>query len=658
MGLQPKDLISTLPRLHENTQGTSSPLTSSPPSHTPSPPRGLPMPTRERSFTDGTSLASYSSQSESSPPPVGSVPISTEKKGFKIVKRKKKSGSVSNSVDQYARSRAETVELRRDHFVSFEAAPKCSDKSCRKRFRFGDRRRNCRMCGEVFCRKCTKFMRKLSSNADPDPLGTFRNVCESCYNVSVRSGRYRDLKHDFSVLREEAKRKAEAKLAAQGSAPLPTQPSSKSKSERVRAEIDRLLKGYERQSGLVGVLGTPSWQKSGDWTPDSKVGECFNPACKKRFRIGLRKTNCRVCGQVFCRECAKNEIILYCMFKDSSASWAINGKEGGPTSKPTRFETYPICTFCCDELEEIILSQIDGPKSPASANQLEETVQTTCMDDIAALQAELATLQRNIEDYLPLYQRLTDTLNIEDSSPRTVQEDHPLRTLAKAQADLSDTLTHMANRSQALRNLSPPTETQELLLKHIMTSTFNFYQEYMFLFKSAQLKLREMVPIESLALIQALLDQQSMERVHIALRQLSFEVINVEKVYKCRLDFTECLIEADISIEKELRPVLEEKGESWDTHLECVSECVKDGFKNRPFVKLDRSLSRNGGNFKMYVRYVTVDRTEYVLSRCLRELDAKTREEAFLETKSSLARAGKRVSADLKKITDNFSPKK
>ena len=632
MGVQPIDLIATLPRMHENATFGGSPPTSPPPPSLPV--SSLPPGTKRipQKTTEATPIPSSSPQQEpgfrGSPGP----------EGKKLAKKKKRGESIT---DQLPRSRAETDTLRRDHYLSLDTAAKCADKNCRRRFlKFRDRKRNCGMCGEVFCRKCTKFLRKLSPNAEPDPLGTFRNVCEKCYNLTLRSGRYRDLKHDFLVLREEAKRTAKQKIAVEAT-PLSAQPSSTLKSQRVRGEIERLVKGYEGQSALKGVIGTPNWQKSKHWVPDSKVSECFAPECRKRFHLGLRKINCRVCGQVFCRKCTKQEIFLFCIFKDSPASWAINGKEGMPTTRPHRFENYPVCNGCCKELEEIILVQIDGPVSPSAASNLEQSIQATCMDEIASLQTELANLQRTIEQTLPTYQQLTDTLNIEDSSPRRVEGDHPLRDLAKAQADLSDTFTHMANRSQALKNLSPPTETQERLLRHIMMSTFNFYQEYMFLFKSAQMKLKEMIPIESLATIQEFLDQQSMERVHIALRQLSFEVLNIEKVYRLQLEFTRPLVEADMAIEKELRPVLEKREESWERHLKCLSEFVQEGFKNRPFIKLDHERPKNGSNHKLYIQYLALDRTKYVLSRCVRELDAKTREEAFLETKSCLAEPAK-----------------
>ena len=197
----------------------------------------------------------------------------------------------------------------------------------------------------------------------------------------------------------------------------------------------------------------------------------------------------------------------------------------------------------------------------------------------------------------------------------------------------------MANRSQALKNLVPPTETQKRLLDHIMTATFNFYQEYMFLFKGAQTRLREMMPVESLSVIQEFLDQQSMERVHMTLRQLLFELLNVEKVHRCALDFTQSLVVADTAIEDELHPFLDKRGESWEKHVTCLGEFVTSSVRERPFIKIDSRLSRNASHYTAYVRYVSLDRSKLLLASCIRELNAKTREEAFLETKSSLSKA-------------------
>ena len=661
MGVQPKDLISTLPQLHERSVVPLPQLPSSPPppySQQPCPPSPLApgaqrIPMRNGSLTENGTLETDDSPRSVDPvtPVTSSVPAAS--RGAKFFKKKsKKARSMSTDADQYLQSRLDTSTMRRDHFSPLETAAKCCDKNCLRRFSWKDRKRNCRMCGEVFCRKCTKFLRKLSQHAEPDPLGVFCNVCEKCYNVNLRSGRYRDLKYEFDQFRVEARREMISKAALNAQTPLPARMSSKSKSDQVRAEIDRLVRGFESQGIMKGLVGTPNWQKSINWVPDSKANECFQSACRKRFRLGVRKINCRVCGQVFCRDCTKSEVLLYCLYKNSPASWAINGKEGGPTSKPHRFETYPICAHCCSELEAILLTEIDGaPPTP------EPVFPPNCLSEIALLQAELASSQRNVEQYLPVYEQLVDTLGIDDSSPHSVDGDHPLRALAKAQADLSDTFTHMANRSQALKRLTTTTEAQKRLLQHIMMGMYNFYQDYMFLFKSTQVRLKEMIPIESLDTIQEFLDQQSMERVHLTLRQLTYELLNIEKTHKCTLDFTRYLVQADMALEDELRPFLERRDESWEKHLACVKEFVQDSFKKRPYIKLQKDIPRKGTNYKSYIRYYTLERTKSILAKCVRELEVKAREEAFLETKSSLAKAGAQVSKELKTFTDVLSPK-
>ena len=660
MGVQPKDLISTLPRLHEKSVVPLSQFPNSPPPPSPPPQDAQKAPGRDRSFTESDAVESDQHHSrihsETSPPPTANLP--TTSLGAKIAKRFNKQRNRSQSASdplsethQYLHSRADSATLRRNHYSSLEAAAKCGDKSCRRRFGWRDRKRNCCMCGVVFCRKCTKFMRKLSHNAEPDSLGTFRNVCEKCFNFNPCAGRYRDLKHEFIVFREEVKSEQKSKDAVDFATPIPAKHSSKSKSDQVRVEAERLVKGFEgRKNGIRGLVGTPNWQKSSNWVPDSRANECFQ--CTKRFRFPIRKINCRICGQVFCNDCTKSEILLY-SFRDCPAKWAINGKEGGPTTAPNQFEMYPICKPCCLELEGILLSDLQGPAADVHV----QPFQPSCIEEMVTLQAELATMQRNVEQLLPNYQRLVDTLDIEDSSPHSVEEDHPLHKLAKSQADLSDTLSYMASRSQALKNLRSATETQSKLLHHIMMATFNFYQEYMFLFKSTQMRLREMIPIESLAAIQEFLDQQSMERVHLLVQQLSYELLNVQAVYKCDLGFTQFLVQADAAIEEEFRPFLEKRSESWEDYFAHVREFVKQGFKERPYIKLQKHLPHGGANVEAYVQYFTLDRTKSLLSKCVRELDAKTREEAFLRTKTSLANAGKHVSKELKTITDKLYPK-
>ena len=656
MGVQPKDLIATLPQLHEKSDApfSSVPGPSPPPN---SPPYqslgGVAIPPRR---DDGFVEAGIMRGEGNGDPVCSSLPV-TSSRFPRFSKKRTRSESLTTDPDQLLRPRGDTSTLRRDHYVALKTAAKCSDGNCRRRFKWPDRKRNCRMCGEVYCWKCTKLMRKLSTNAEPDSLGTFHNVCEKCYNVNPRSGRYRDLKYEFDQFRLEARKRMIAKAAAEDAAPLATQQRSKCKTDQVRLELDRLVKGYENQNALRGFVGTQNWQKSAHWVPDAKAAECF--LCKKMFRLTMRKINCRTCGLVFCRECTKSEILMYCLTKNSPAGWAINGKEGGPTSKPFRFETYPICNGCCSEMEEILLADLHETPAP---EQRKDPFQSNTMEEIVALQSELSTLQKTVEKNLPIYQCLVDTLGIEDSSPHSIKRDqhsikrdHPLRELVKVQSDLSDTFTHMANRSQALKSISAGTATQKRLLEYVMMGMFQFYQEYMFLFKSAQMKLREMIPMETLCVIQEYLDKQSMERVHLTLRQLTYELLNIEKTHRCKLDYIQHLALADEAIEKDLQPLIQKTGENWDEHLACVKKFILDGFKNKPMVQLQKDLPRNGANYQIYVRYFTLGRTTLLISQCVRELEAKTKEEAFLETKSSLAKAGKHASTELKTITDKLT---
>ena len=561
-------------------------------------------------------------------------------------KKREKSNSISTQAvdvsDHYARSRADSQTLRRNHYKSMQNAVKCAGPNCRKRFGLGVRKRNCCMCGEVFCRKCTKFQRKLSQSAEPDPLGASHPVCEKCFNFVARSGRFRDRMHEYRECQQLVQRERSERDSINLVKPLPKRERSESKISQVRSEVKRLLHGFQVESNsLKGLVKTPDWHKADHWVPDSKQSDCFE--CKKKLKMTNRKINCRVCGQVFCTTCTKNEILLYC-YQDGIAKWAINGKEGGPSSKPSRFETLPICNHCCHELEEILLTDLQGPTEE----------EYNFLDEAVAMQKELIGLQAKIEHLLSNYRKLVDSMDIEDSSPRSVSTQNPLQVLAKAQADLSDAFSFMANKSQALKKLRPETETQIKLVKHIMTATFEFYSEHMFQFRAAQLHLKEMMPIESLTVIQRYLDQQSMERVHLLLQQILYELLNLQKQYKFEDSFLAHLVQVDTCVEEEFKPFLRQQGEEWDEHIKDVRAFIKNEIVKHPWITIKKPSRRNHPRMKEYVRYVALTRTTSLVAECSRELEAKTREEIFTKTKSSLESAQKNLDDELKQITAHF----
>ena len=569
---------------------------------------------------------------------------------------------------EYLESRADFSRLCRDHYCSLENATTCANENCCKHFVWSDRKRNCCMCGKAFCRKCTKLLRKLSQNAEPDLLGTLRNVCKKCFNFNSNPERYRDLTHEFLELRDIAKRSRQSASSTHAATPLPARPRLASNVEQVRAEIDRLVKGFEDQGHIKALVselvGTPKWQKSSHWVSDSKPSECFK--CQKKFRLTIRKINCRVCGQVFCTGCTKSQILLYC-YKDSPARWAINGKEGGPTSKLHRFETLPICSHCCGELEALLLSSMEEP-TPEEHSCLDETICSHCCGELEAIfitdrdaptpeelrclevnQTELISLQTNVEQFFPRYQKLVDTLDIEDSSLHSVQGEHALQELARARTELSDSFTDMAFHGRVLKKLQPKNKNLRKILKNIKRATDNFYREHLYLFKVTNQELEKMlIPIDNLSLFQRFLDQLSMHKVYILLQQLSRELDGLQIKHKCELDAVKHLVQLDRAIEEEYRPFLTSQGGSWDEYVENIQCSVIEAIDEQPCIQLQQNLPCDHTQLKVCVRYFTLRRTRFLLVKCQRQLVAKTNRQAFLKTKSSLANAMEHITDELR----------
>ncbi len=522
--------------------------------------------------------------------------------------------------------------LKHSHWKPVEKAGKCANPHCRRRFTWKDRRSNCCMCGEVFCRACVNFRRKLSSNAEPDPLGTSHHVCGMCFDLSTAQGAQRDRGKEFKGFRSAHLKTLKHQDEVEKQVPLYQREKSRRKRVAVREEADRLTEGYQKRNGLVRNLLSevriPDWQKSPNWRPSSQASHCFH--CMKQFRMTNRKIHCRICGQVFCSDCTKDEILLYMDGGEpESARWAINGKSGGPAVHPQHFELQPICPHCSKELEDILVEDVTTMPDPEVVSFL---------DQLVPVQKELLVLQDKVETWLPKYQMIVDSMDIEDNSPQSVGGRHPLRELAKAQCDLSDVFSQLAVKSQSLRGLQAQakTETQQKLLKHIMIATYHFYSENMYLFRCSRDHLADLVPLDSISEIQSFLDQQSMERVHVLLQQIMFEALNLQRRFGFDDEFVEVYIQPIEAIEEEFRAFLEKKGEGWDEHLRWVQDFVQLEMKSNPKIKIDNSVPRHQTTGAAYVKYRVVQKGSSVAHSCSRELSAKTSDRQFVRSKKSL----------------------
>ena len=534
------------------------------------------------------------------------------------------------------------VTLKRSHWKSVDDAKCCSEPTCRRKFdkklaRFELRRnrRNCYMCGLVYCRGCTPFRRKLSADAVPDPqFGSPCPVCRSCFEKDAQEDVFdHDWTDVFHYFREQGKGRKERMLHEKsGGVPL-SSTSGAQKRERVRSELDRLCTGFEANHGVLKDLFAdfkiPQWQKSGHWVNSARKQICQD--CNQTFKRMAKKVNCRVCGQVYCSKCTKDEIIMYIPNGQRTAEWFINGKEGGPQQMPTSFQQLPVCNLCCQDLQAIILEKISE-----SCSVVSEIEETDFMDSLVELHRGLVRMKQHIEAKLPNFQKFVDSMDIADGSSRSVSGKSPINELARVTCDLSDQFSNLAFESQNLRRLEPTSNTQCRLLKYVCRGTYQFYDDNMYTFRVTRQRLKEMMPIDTLTEIQSAINQRSLEVVHILVKQICFEAINVELHQRVPCDsFTSPLSRCVDTLELELSEIFTEKDLDWNKHARTVSEFLK-GEMSGPKRKLKLSKVPKNHFRNVIVQQKLLKQCSTYLKRSLRELDAKTPMNAFPSSKGEI----------------------
>lgn len=532
-------------------------------------------------------------------------------------------------LSQAQRRRSESDIIKKSHWANAAQASKCAD--CRKRFTsILDRRRNCHKCGKVFCRHCTNYQKKLSAIAEPDPLGKFYHVCHKCFDDTTVAGQEKDLMRDFSSFRRELKELKRKQVEKEELQPLCARRGSDAKRIAYGEETKRLVEGFTTNVGMVNgfisEFATPSWQKSALWVPSSKVNGCFG--CKTGFGFSSRKIHCRICGQVFCTACTAEEVIIY-RTESGMVQWAVNGKPGCPTTQPKQYENLRICNVCSVELQALKTSF--EPQTPARRD---------FSDNIYSIHVNLSSLLANVDAWLPEYHNIVESLDATDGSPHSIEGRNPMHALVKSQSNLSDAFTQMAIESQKLKAIKPQTDIQDKLLRHVMIGTYQYYSENMFVFRNTKNRLMELMPLEHLEQIQLILSQQSMERIHVIVRQMLFECMRLEAHYKFDNSFYKYIIDVERNFDQEFRVFLEEQDESWDRHVHCCKAIVEQDIKSEKTrkIKVDKSLAQMSPK---KVHYVVVSQCSSLVHECYRDLQAKTIEREFPKTKASLNNARK-----------------
>ena len=537
-------------------------------------------------------------------------------------------------VDQHS-SRASMATLKRSHWKKLERVVFCLDCKRKVTGKWRDKGRNCCMCGEVFCRKCTCYRRKLSSNAEPDPCGTFRTVCKACFNVTEGIGCFVDHRQHFQYYRRMKKEIVLSRRASEETLPINVRQRSESKTIAVREQAERLAECFHDNCSKVSFMmsvKTPEWHKSSHWQESESATNCAG--CNSRMRKLIhRKIHCRVCSQVFCTTCTRDEIILY-LSEEGAAKWALNGKGPGPSRAPTKYELLPVCKGCSEELMEIVMKHATlSDLIPKDEDLLKSLVQ---------MQSGLNKMQRKVEERLPNYQKIVDSLDIGGSSPQSIEASNPLKQLAKSQADLSDLLSKLAVESQKLKSLRPTPETAlEKLVKSVMLATYQFYSENMYLFRTSNSRLAEFMPMESLNEIQDFVNLQSMDRIHIILQQIMYEGLYYQNNYAFSESTFQPIITALTECESEFKQLMDRMEVSWEEHCKCVREFIASEMKSKNRrIKLHIDVPKHHPQASPFVRYAVVSYSSSLINECLRELEAKTTEKDFPKTKEGLSNAG------------------
>ena len=552
------------------------------------------------------------------------------------------------------RLRADSSTLKRVHWQRLDKAVKCANRGCRVKFTRKVKRRNCSMCGDVFCHGCTLFRRKLSQNAEPDPLGAYFYVCKACCDTQTEAPRMRDHSAAFKSLRinhlVSMNQHYEKERMREKDKPLSTRTDA-GKKLAIRDQAQLLAQGFHDNSGLVrdfiNGVKIPRWQKCPQWVPTSRAGQCF--ACKTAFKVLSRKVHCHICGQVFCCPCTPDELLIYIDKQSNEAKWAVNAKEGlGPEVRPDRFELLRICRHCSGELEKILLDGL--PANPATRIPVKSTpsemvpavVENVFLETLFLLQKKLMSLQCDVEQFLPRFLHLVDSLDIEDSSPHSVTGKHPMKELVLMLTNLSDGLSQLALKSQLLKQLRPATDLEMKLLRHVMIGTYQFYSENMYIFRTSKERLANLIPVDHHEELQSLINVETMENVHGAVHQLMYELLHLHKKHKYDDSFNEYIFDLWSEVEDEFKAFVERKHMNWDEHKERLAEITEARIKeNKRMIVVSSTLSPSAA------RYAVISTCTTRLQKLSRELEAKTNVMVFTKTKECLSRVFRELEREL-----------
>lgn len=269
---------------------------------------------------------------------------------------------------------------------------------------------------------------------------------------------------------------------------------------------------------------------------------------------------------------------------------------------------------------------------------------TSILDDIANIHQALNRLQVKITDILPKYETLVDAVEAKTDLKGLVPvQGSATQTLAKYHLDLSDLFTQFAIDMQSIKRLEPQTNTQIKLAKNLTSSMFSFYGDNFPVFRDCKRRITEILPQEILEKVQLIVDQNAINNAYIYIKQLGLEALLLADKHQFGNQIATFLADCENICLEDLKSQIEACKEDWGKHDKALHELLHVNLKEHRLVIPSRTWTRTHG--AVYVQTFLFDRCSLLVTKTLRQLNAKTTEKKFSASKEALQNLSRQLSS-------------
>ncbi|XP_063428794.1 uncharacterized protein LOC134711822 [Mytilus trossulus] len=537
---------------------------------------------------------------------------------------------IASTAEQNAPEFDINTEITRQHWKIQDGITNCRNKQCMKKFSLIERIHHCRRCGDIFCKECVSYLRRLNRLAHPDPEGKAYKVCKKCFDEGKDSeGQKRRLTEYFFALRRRGQENA---IVSENGKVRGTWRNRLD----VEKEVRRLLNGFKESIGssemkrtiheMTNIVSTPAWQKSAFWLQENMANQCQK--CQQKFNLVRNKHNCKLCGRAVCKSCSFKDVILYLPDDEDTKEprLAVIKVIGSPSVEPELALYIRVCESCLERLRNRQLEMLEK----------EEKMLAKGGDSLEMLLKVHSTMYRNevkMEDQLNEYQVIVESL--EDNSRKLNSSGKSnIQTVAKAQEDLADYLAQYVLNIQRMKKLHPESNTQAILFRNCLKGKCDFYFDNQFRFKSLQKTLGDSTPPKILECIQRTVDKHAIVSTQLYIRQLTYETLHLCDKYKLRDNIPQKLTLTDEFVEKETLDCIEQDGDDIEDHTEQLQELLQSQLKDHRLIKLSKRTLKCSGSH--HAADMLITRSTDILHQVKVQLMMKSANRSFPQTKQTL----------------------